>query len=97
MIILKVVKECRGVTYKTIDDLAPCGDESGEFPVNDELFYHAGNLTVPARPDSGMDMRRGPSGPGPKPDSNDDDLVDQDDDHLKGKGEKSGGLDLGAL
>ena len=97
MIILEVVKECRGGTYITIDDLAPCGDESGEFLVNDELFYHAGDLTVPARPVSGMDMRQGPSGPGPKPDTNDDELMDQDDDHMKEKGEKSGRLDLGAL
>ena len=97
MVILEVVNECRGGTYITIDDLAPWGDESVEFLVNDELFYHAGDLTVPARPDSGMDMRQSPSGPGPKPDTNDDELIDQDDNHLKGKGENSGGLDLGAL
>ena len=46
----------------TIDELAPYGDESVEFFVNYELFYHAGDLTVPARPDSGMDMRQGPFG-----------------------------------
>ena len=97
MVILEVVKECRGGTYITIDDLAPCGDESVEFLVNDELFYHAEDLTVPARPDSGMNMRQGPSGHGPKPDTNDDELMYQDDDHMEGKGEKSGGLDLGAL
>ena len=68
-----------------------------EFLVNDELFYHAGDLTVPARPDSGIDMRQGPSGPGPKPDPNDDELMDQDDDHMEEKGDKSGGMDLGAL
>ena len=61
------------------------------------MFYHAGDLTVPARPDSGIDMRQGPSGPGPKPDSNDDELMDQDDDYMEEKGEKSGGMDLGAL
>ena len=97
MLILEVVKERRGGTYITIDDVAPCGEESVEFLVNDELFYHPGDLTVPARPDSGIDMRQGPSGPGPKPDPNDDELMDKDDDHMKGKGEKSGGLDLGAL
>ena len=32
------------------------------------------------RPDSGMDMRQGPSGSKPKPDANDDELMDQDDD-----------------
>ena len=42
-------------------------------------------------------MRQGSSGPGPKPDPNDDELMDQDDDHIEEKGEKSGGMDLGAL
>ena len=97
MLILEVAKECRGGTYITIDDLAPFGEESVEFLVNDELFYHAGDLTVPARPDSVIDMRQGPSGPGPKPDPNDDELMDHDDDHMEEKGEKSGGMDLGAL
>ena len=97
VVILEVAKECRGSTYITIDDLAPCGEESVGFLVNDELFYHAGDLTVPARPDSGRDMRQGPSGPMPKPDTNDDELMDQDDDHMEGKGEKSCGVDLGAL
>ena len=41
-----------------MDELAPHGNESVEFLVNDELLYHAGDLTVPAWPDSGMDMRR---------------------------------------
>ena len=59
VVILEEAKECRGSTYITIDDLAPCGEESVEFLVNDELFYHAGDLTVPARPDSGRDMRQG--------------------------------------
>ena len=77
--------------------MALCGEDLREFWVNDELFYHEGDLTVPARPDSGIDMRQGPSGPGPKPDPNDDELMDQDDDHMEEKGEKSGGMDLGAL
>ena len=80
-----------------MDDLAPHGEESVEFLVNDELFYHAGDLTVPARPDSGRDMRQGPSGPKPKPETNDDEQMDQDDDHMEGKGEKSSEMDLGAL
>ena len=92
VVILEVAKECRGGTYITVDDLAPHGEESVEFLVND-----AGDLTVPARPDSGMDMRQGPSGPKPKPDSNNDERMDQDDDHMKGKGEKSSEMDLGAL
>ena len=94
-------ERCKGVQRRLVHndryDLEPCGDESAEFLVNDELFYHAGDLTVQARPDSGIDMRQGPSRLGPKPDKNDDELMDQDDDQLKGKGEKSGGLDLGVL
>ena len=97
VVILEVAKECRGGTCITLDDLAPHGEESVEILVNDELFYNAGDLTVPARPGSGMDMRQGPLGPKPKPDTNDDELMDQDDDRMEGKGEKSGGMDLGAL
>ena len=65
--------------------------------MNDELFNHVGDLMVKARPDSGMDMRQGPSGPGPRPDTNYDDQMDQDDDPMEGKKDKSSGLDLGAL
>ena len=97
VILLEVAKECRGGTCMTIDELTPYGDESVEFLVNDQLFYNAKDLTVPARPDSGMDMHQGPSGPGPGPDTNDDDQMDQDDDPMEGKKDKSSGLDLGAL
>ena len=97
IILLEVSKECRGGTCMTIDELAPYGDELVEFLVNDELFYHAGDLTVPARPDLGMDMQQGPPGSGPKPDTNDDEQMDQDDDNMEGKGEKLDGLDLGSL
>ena len=66
--------------------------------MDDELFYSAGDLTVPARPDSGMDTRQVPSGPKSKPDDADEDeLMDQDDDPKEGKGKKSCGVDLGAL
>ena len=44
-----------------------------------------------------MDMRQGPSGPEPKPDARYDDAMDQDDDPLQGKEDKTSGLDLGAL
>ena len=97
IVILEVAKECRGGTYITVDDLAPHGEESVEILVSDELFYHAGDLTVPARPDSGRDMRQGPLGSKPKPDTNDDEQMDQHDDHMEGKGEKSSEMDLGAL
>ena len=89
MVLLEVPKELRGGTDITVDELAPHDDESVDFLVNDELFYHAGDLTVPARPDSGMDMRQGPLGPVPRPDTNDDDQMDQDDDPMDGKKDKS--------
>ena len=44
-----------------------------------------------------MNMRQGPSGPGPRPDTNDDEQMDHNDAHIEGKGDKSNGLDLGAL
>ena len=81
----------------TVEELAPYGDESVELLVNDELFYHARELTVPARTDSGIDMQQGPSRPGPRPDTNNGEQMDQDDGHMEGKGNKSNGLDLGAL
>ena len=90
VVILEVPKDSRGCKYLTVDDLAPRGEEPVELLVKDELFHHAGDLTVPARPASGMDMRQGPSGLKPKPDTNDDERMDQDDDHMEGKGEKSG-------
>ena len=58
VIVLEVAIESRGGMYMTIDELAPHGDESVEFLVNDEVFYHEGDLTVPVRPDSGMDCTR---------------------------------------
>ena len=99
VVILEVAKESRGGSYITIEDLAPHGEESVEFLVNDELFYHAGDMTVPARPDSGIDSRQGPSGPKPKPDAGDDELMDQDDNDndIEGKTGKPGETDLGAL
>ena len=99
VVMLEVAKESRGGSYITIEDLAPHGEESVEFLVNDELFYHAGDMTVPARPDSGIDSRQGPSGPRPKPDAGDDELMDQDDDdkYIEGKTGKPGETDLGAL
>ena len=97
ILMLEVAKECRGGSYITIEDLAPHGEESVELLVNDELSYHAGDLTVPARPDSVIDTRQGPSGPKPKPDANDDELMDQDDDDIRGKTEKPGEMDLVAL
>ena len=99
VVMLEVAKKSRGGSYITIEDLAPYGEESIEFLVNDELFYHAGDMTVPARPDSGIDSRQRPSGPRPKPDAGDDELMDQDDDYndIEGKTGKPGETDLRAL
>ena len=80
-----------------MDELALHGDDSMEFLVNDELFCDAWDLTVPARPDSRMDMRQGQSGLRPKPDVNDDEVMNQDDDTLEEKEDKTSGLGLGAL
>ena len=76
VVMMEVAKESRGGSYITIEDLAPHGEEYVEFLVNDELFYHEGDMTVPARPDSGIDSRQRPSEPRPKPDAGDDDLMD---------------------
>ena len=99
VVMLEVARESRGGSYITIEDLAPYGEELVEFLVDDELFYHAGDMAVPARPDSGTDARQGPSGPKPKPDADDDELMDQDDndDGTGSKTEKPGETDLGAL
>ena len=99
VVMLEVARESRGGSYITIEDLAPHGEELVEFLVDDELFYHAGDMAVPARPDSGTDARQGPSGPRPKPDADDDEVMDQDDndDGTGSKTEKPGETDLGAL
>ena len=95
IVMVEMAKESRGGSYITIEDLAPHGEESVEFLVNDD----AGDMTVPARPDSGIDSRQGPSGPKPKPDAGDDELMDQDenDNDIEGKTGKPGETDLGAL
>ena len=89
VVMLEVARESRGGSYITIEDLAP----------HDELFYHAGDMTVPARPDSGIDTRHGPSAPNPKPDADDDELMDQDDNDndIGGKTGKPGQTDLGSV
>ena len=93
---LELARETRGGIYMTFDELAPHGDESVKFLVNDEVFYHAEDLTGPAGPDSGMDMRQGSSGPGPGP-KLDDAAEDQDDGPIYGKEEKTNGVDLEAI
>ena len=41
IIMLELARETRGGIYMTFDELAPHGDESLIFLVNDEVFYHA--------------------------------------------------------
>ena len=89
MILLEVAKECGGGTYMTMDELAPYGDESVKFLVKDELFYHAGDLTGPTRPDSGTEMRQGYLGHGQRPDTNEGEQIEEDDDHMEERGERS--------
>ena len=55
------IQRRRGI-YLTIDEVEPYGEESVENIINDRVFYQAGDLMIPARPDSGFDMRHGPSG-----------------------------------
>ena len=66
--------------------------------MNDEIFYHANDLTEPARTDLGMDVRQGASRLRSKPNGvNNDDVEDQDDDPKKGKEEKTSETNLGAM
>ena len=49
--------------------------------MNDEIFYHENDLTVPARRDLGIDVRQGASGLRSKPNgANNDDVEDHYDD-----------------
>ena len=64
---MEASREFRGGVYLTVDEVVPYGEESVEIVINGEVFYQAGDLMIPARPDSRVDMRQGPSGPEPKP------------------------------
>ena len=68
VVMMEVRKETREDIYLTIEEVTPHGEEPVEFVINDQMFYPAGDLTIPARPDAGVDARQGPSGPRPKPD-----------------------------
>ena len=72
-----------------------------EVVINDQVFFQADDLVVPTRPDSGVDMRQGPSGPGPKPDNcgkkEDANKENQGkDDPMEGKGDRMSEFDLDA-
>ena len=78
------------------------GEEPVEIVISDQVFYQVGDLTIPARPDSGIEMRQFPSGPGPKPDDRgkkeDANKENQGEDNpMDDKGEKMSEFDLGAL
>ena len=68
VVMLEVARESRGGIYLTLEEVAPHGEEPVEVVLNDQVFYQVGDLTIPARPDSGVDMHQGPSGLGTKPD-----------------------------
>ena len=99
--ILNLVEELRGGTNLTIDEAAP-HKEPVEILINDKFFYQAGDLMVPARPTSGIDMLQVASGPGLKPE---DERKDKDankenpeeDNHIDGRSDKVREFDLGAL
>ena len=67
--------------------MAPYGEEPVEIVRNDKVFYQAGELMIPARPDLGVDMRQDPSGLGPRPDHRGKE-GDGKDDAMEGKGDK---------
>ena len=101
---LEVIKESRKGIYLTIEEVAPHGEEAVEVVIKDEAFYKPGDMMIPARSDSdsGVDMRQGPSGPGPQPD---DERKDQDankenqgdDEPMEVKGDKVSKIDLRLL
>ena len=67
-VMIEVGKESRGGIYLTIEEVAPHGEKPVKILINDQVIYQAGHLTIPARPDAGVDTHQGPSGPGAKPD-----------------------------
>ena len=74
------IRSGKGVQGRYVHDSRRAGAiwrRIGGAPGVDEVNCQAGDLTVPARPNSGMDMRQGPSGPGPRSDTNHDEQMDQ--------------------
>ena len=65
---LELGRESIGGIYLTQEEVAPQ-------ELNDELFYHAGDLTAPAQPDSGIDKHHGS---GPKPGNKMDEDADKE-------------------
>ena len=99
VVMIEVSKETRGGIFLTIEEMAPHGEEPMEIVINDQLFYHAGDLVIPVRPDAGVDLRQGPSGPGPRPDNRGDANKEDhgEDDSMEGKSNRMSEFDLDAL
>ena len=51
-----MARESRGSIYLTIEGVARHGEEPVEIVINEQIFYQAVDLMIPARPDSGVDM-----------------------------------------
>ena len=96
---MEASKKTRGGIYLTIEEVAPHVEEPVEIFINEQMFYNAGDLVIPARPDAGVDMRQGPSGPGPRPDNGGDANKENhgEDDPMEGKSDRMSEFDLGAL
>ena len=82
--------------------MAAHGEEPVEIVIKYQVFYQAGDLMITARPDSGVDMRQGPPGPGPRLDhgGNEGDANKENqrnDDPMECKGDRMSEFDLGAL
>ena len=97
-------RESRGGICLIVDEVELYGEEPVEAVIKDQVFYHAGDLMIPARPDSGVDMRQGPSGPRPKPndggkegDANKENENQGKGDPMEGKGDKMSEFNLAAL
>ena len=84
---MEVGKESRGGIYLTMHELAPHSEEPVEIVIIDEVFHQACDRMISARLDSRIDMRQGPSEPGPKPD---DERKDEDA-NKENQGEDDGG------
>ena len=48
---LEVARKSRGGVYLTIEEVATHGEEPVEVVISDEVFYQAGDLMIPSRPD----------------------------------------------
>ena len=96
---MEVSKETRGGIYLTIEEVAPHDEEPVEIVMNDQVFYHAGDLAIAARLDAGVGIRQGTSGPGTRPDNGGDANKENhgEDDPMEVRSDIMSEFDLGAL